>query len=92
MTINEGLRAVAGVFIVASIGLGVWVSPWFFAFTAFIGLNLLLFAAPLVLVVRAALEVLALAGNTNVGDALAGWAALGAIGIPGTRGYAAAGD
>lgn len=40
MTVNDGLRAVAGVFIVASVALGVWVSPWFFAFTAFVGLNL----------------------------------------------------
>ena len=41
MTVNEGLRAVAGVFILASVALGVWVNPWFFAFTAFVGLNLL---------------------------------------------------
>jgi len=40
MTVNEGLRAVAGVFILASVALGVWVNPWFFAFTAFVGLNL----------------------------------------------------
>lgn len=32
---------VAGVFIMASIALGVWVDPWWFAFTAFVGLNLL---------------------------------------------------
>ena len=41
MTINEGLRAVAGTFILLSVALGVWVSPWFFAFTAFVGANLL---------------------------------------------------
>lgn len=41
MTVNEGLRAVAGFFVLASVALGVWVSPWFFAFTAFVGLNLL---------------------------------------------------
>jgi hypothetical protein len=40
MTINEGLRAVAGAFIVISVALGVWVNPWFLAFTAFVGLNL----------------------------------------------------
>jgi hypothetical protein len=40
MTINQGLRAVAGAFIVVSVALGVWVSPWFLAFTAFVGLNL----------------------------------------------------
>jgi hypothetical protein len=41
MTVNEGLRAIAGLFVLASVALGVWVSPWFFAFTAFVGLNLL---------------------------------------------------
>jgi hypothetical protein len=40
MTINEGLRAVAGLLIVASVALGHWVNPWFYAFTAFVGLNL----------------------------------------------------
>ena len=40
MTVNEGLRAVAGLFIVASVALGHWVIPWFYAFTAFVGLNL----------------------------------------------------
>jgi hypothetical protein len=41
VTVNEGLRAVAGSFVVLSVTLGVWVSPWFLAFTAFVGLNLL---------------------------------------------------
>ncbi len=41
MTVNEGLRGVAGAFILASVALGVWVNPWFFAFTAFVGANLL---------------------------------------------------
>jgi hypothetical protein len=41
LSINEGLRAVAGLFILLSVALGVWVNPWFFAFTAFVGLNLL---------------------------------------------------
>ncbi len=40
MTVNEGLRMVAGLFVVASVVLGYFVSPWFFAFTAFVGLNL----------------------------------------------------
>jgi hypothetical protein len=31
---------VAGIFIVASVALGVWANPWWFAFTAFVGLNL----------------------------------------------------
>ncbi len=41
MTVNEGLRAVAGTFVLISVALGIWVNPWFFAFTAFVGLNLL---------------------------------------------------
>jgi hypothetical protein len=41
MTVNQGLRMIAGVFVLASVALGVWVSPWFLAFTAFVGLNLL---------------------------------------------------
>jgi hypothetical protein len=40
LTVDEGLRAVAGTFVVLSVALGTWVSPWFFAFTAFVGLNL----------------------------------------------------
>jgi len=40
MTVNEGLRMMAGIFVVASVALGVWVNPWWFAFTAFVGLNL----------------------------------------------------
>lgn len=40
MTVNEGLRMVAGLFVVASVALGYFVNPWFFAFTAFVGLNL----------------------------------------------------
>ena len=41
MTVNEGLRAIAGAFILLSVALGFLVSPWFFAFTAFVGANLL---------------------------------------------------
>jgi hypothetical protein len=41
MTVDEGLRAIAGFFVLLSVALGVWVSPWWFAFTAFVGLNLL---------------------------------------------------
>lgn len=40
MRVEEALRLVAGSFILLSVALGVWVSPWFFAFTAFVGLNL----------------------------------------------------
>jgi hypothetical protein len=41
MTVDEGVRMVAGLFILASVALGLWVSPWWFAFTAFVGANLL---------------------------------------------------
>ena len=41
MTVNEGLRMMAGIFVLISVALGVWVNPWFLAFTAFVGLNLL---------------------------------------------------
>ncbi len=41
MTINDGLRGVAGTFVLISVALGIWVNPWFFAFTGFVGLNLL---------------------------------------------------
>ncbi|MGE5176894.1 MAG: DUF2892 domain-containing protein [Hyphomicrobiales bacterium] len=40
MTVDEGLRMVAGAFVVISVALGIWVNHWFFAFTAFVGLNL----------------------------------------------------
>ena len=41
MTVNEWLRAIAGVFVLISIGLGHWVSPYYFLFTVFVGVNLL---------------------------------------------------
>lgn len=41
MTVNEGLRAIAGLFVLVSVALGLVVNPWFFAFTAFVGVNLL---------------------------------------------------
>ena len=40
MTVDRWLRMIAGFFVVLSVALGYWVSPWFFAFTAFVGLNL----------------------------------------------------
>jgi hypothetical protein len=39
-TVERGLRLVAGLFVVLSLLLGVYVSPWFLAFTGFVGLNL----------------------------------------------------
>jgi hypothetical protein len=41
MTIEEALRLIAGAFVLASVALGFWVSPYFLLFTAFVGLNLL---------------------------------------------------
>jgi hypothetical protein len=41
MTVNDALRGIAGAFVLISVALGYWVSPWFFAFTAFVGANLL---------------------------------------------------
>ena len=41
MTINEGLRLIGGFFVLLSVALGVWVHPWWFAFTAFVGVNLM---------------------------------------------------
>jgi DUF2892 family protein len=35
------IRRIAGVFILLSVALGYWVSPYFLLFTAFVGLNLL---------------------------------------------------
>jgi Inner membrane protein YgaP-like, transmembrane domain len=34
------IRRLAGIFILISLGLAVWVSPWWLLFTAFVGLNL----------------------------------------------------
>ena len=41
MTMERYIRLIAGTFILASLALGYWVSPWFFLFTAFVGANLL---------------------------------------------------
>ncbi len=41
MTVDEGLRLVAGAFVLASVALGRFVHPGFFLFTAFVGANLL---------------------------------------------------
>jgi hypothetical protein len=35
------IRRFAGVFVLLSVALGTWVNPWWYAFTAFVGLNLL---------------------------------------------------
>ena len=41
MTVNEALRAVAGVAILASVAAGHWIDPRWYWFTAFVGANLL---------------------------------------------------
>ena len=41
MTIERALRAMAGFFVMLSVGLGYWLHPGFFLFAAFVGLNLL---------------------------------------------------
>lgn len=40
MTVERSLRLIAGAFTLASLAFGYWVSPWFYLFTAFVGLNL----------------------------------------------------
>ena len=40
MTIEPLLRLIAGTFVLLSLALGHWVSPYFYLFTAFVGLNL----------------------------------------------------
>ncbi len=40
MTIHQYLRAIAGAFVLASLALGYLVTPYFYLFTAFVGLNL----------------------------------------------------
>ena len=40
MSIERYLRFIAGFFVMLSVGLGYWVSPLWFLFTAFVGLNL----------------------------------------------------
>jgi hypothetical protein len=41
MTVEAALRAVAGSFVLLSLALGWFVSPYWLLFTAFVGLNLL---------------------------------------------------
>jgi hypothetical protein len=40
MTVDEALRMMAGLFVLLSVALGWLVSPWWFLFTAFVGVNL----------------------------------------------------
>lgn len=40
MSVDRALRLIAGLFILISVALGYYVSPYWFLFTAFVGLNL----------------------------------------------------
>lgn len=40
MTTERYLRLIGGAFVTASVALGYLVNPWWYAFTAFVGLNL----------------------------------------------------
>ncbi len=41
MTMERKVRMIAGTFVLGSLALGWWVSPYWFLFTAFVGANLL---------------------------------------------------
>jgi hypothetical protein len=40
MNIERYLRLIAGAFVMLTLALGYWVSPYWYLFTAFVGLNL----------------------------------------------------
>lgn len=40
MTLERYIRLIAGTFVMGSVALGHWVSPYWYLFTAFVGLNL----------------------------------------------------
>ncbi|HEY4900290.1 MAG TPA: DUF2892 domain-containing protein [Terriglobales bacterium] len=40
MTVERTVRMIGGAFVVISLALGYWVSPYWYLFTAFVGLNL----------------------------------------------------
>jgi hypothetical protein len=40
MSLERWLRLIAGAFVMATVALGHWVSPWWYLFTGFVGLNL----------------------------------------------------
>ena len=43
MVVNDWIHVIAGTFILASLALGYWVSPYWFLLTAFVGANLFQF-------------------------------------------------
>jgi len=40
MTVDRYLHMIAGLFVVLSLAMGYWVSPYWYLFTGFVGLNL----------------------------------------------------
>jgi Inner membrane protein YgaP-like, transmembrane domain len=40
MTLERYIRLIAGTFVLVSLALGTWVSPYWYLFTAFVGVNL----------------------------------------------------
>jgi hypothetical protein len=58
MTVDRMLHLIAGSFVFLSVVLGFWVSPYFFYFTGFVGLNLVQSAftqwCPMISILRAA--------------------------------------
>jgi hypothetical protein len=40
MTVDRYLRMIAGAFVMLTLALGYWVSPYWYLFTGFVGLNL----------------------------------------------------
>ncbi|HFQ80340.1 MAG TPA: DUF2892 domain-containing protein [Desulfobacterales bacterium] len=43
MVVNDWVHSIAGAFILISLGLGIWVNPNWFWFTAFVGANFMQF-------------------------------------------------
>lgn len=41
MSMDRKIRVIAGTFVLISLALATWVSPWWLLFTAFVGVNLL---------------------------------------------------
>ena len=40
MSVERALRLIAGAFVLLSVALGYWLNPYWYLFTAFVGLNL----------------------------------------------------
>lgn len=40
MFVNDWVHVIAGIFILGSLALGIWMSPYWYLFTAFVGANL----------------------------------------------------